>query len=255
MLIISCSSHQNTGTLNNQDGKLVDLTHDFSSDTIYWPTADSFVLEEVFHGKTDKGYFYAANNFCAAEHGGTHIDAPIHFAEGKNTVERITLEQLVGDGIMMDLSVKAQTDPDYRITVDDFRKWEMKNGKIPDGVIVLLNTGYGKFWPDRKKYLGTDETGAGAVKKLHFPGLHPDAANWLVTERNINAIGIDTASIDYGQSTLFESHRTLFKADIPAFENITNLQQLPEKDFTIIALPMKIRDGSGAPLRIIALIK
>ena len=125
---------------------------------------------------------------------------------------------------------------------------------MPDGIIVLLRTGYGAFWPDREKYMGTAELGAEAVEKLHFPGLDPEAAKWLVQERKIHAIGLDTPSIDRGQSSLYESHQILFKANIPAFENVANLDQLPESGFTVIALPMKIRDGSGGPLRIVAVL-
>ncbi|MCM3900094.1 MAG: cyclase family protein, partial [Pyrinomonadaceae bacterium] len=103
-------------------------------------------------------------------------------------------------------------------------------------------------------YLGTEERGAEAVAKLHFPGLHPDAARWLAANRSIKAIGLDTASIDFGQSTLFESHRILFDKNIPAFENVANLDRLPPKGFSVIALPMKIKGGSGGPLRIVAIL-
>ncbi|HSR18105.1 MAG TPA: cyclase family protein, partial [Ignavibacteriaceae bacterium] len=120
--------------------------------------------------------------------------------------------------------------------------------------IVLLNTGFGKFWPDRTKYMGTDERGAEGVAKLHLPGLHPDAAKWLIEERKIKAVGIESPSIDYGQSQFFETHVTLAKNNIPILENVANLNELPLKGFTIIALPMKIRGGSGGPTRIIALI-
>jgi kynurenine formamidase len=136
----------------------------------------------------------------------------------------------------------------------DFQAWEKTNGSIPKDAIVLLRTGYGKYWPDRKKYMGTDERGAQAVPKLHFPGLHPEAARWLTQHRAIKAIGLDTASIDYGQSTLFESHRALFEKNVPAFENLANLDQLPAKGFYLIALPMKIKGGSGGPLRVIAIL-
>ena len=119
---------------------------------------------------------------------------------------------------------------------------------------MLLRTGFGKHWPNRLKYLGTDEKGPEAVPKLHFPGLHPDAAKWLVENRSIKAIGLDTPSIDFGQSSDFMSHVILYEKNIPAFENVANLDQLPEKDFTIIALPMKIEGGSGGPLRIIAIV-
>jgi len=235
-------------------GKWIDLTHDFSAETIYWPTADGFKLESVFEGFTDKGYFYDANNFSAAEHGGTHLDSPIHFAEGKHTVDEIPVEKLIGPAVVINVSEKALADPDYQVGVKDFTDWESKNGEISEGSIVLLNTGYAQFWPDRIKYMGTDKRGPEAVKDLHFPGLDPKAAKWLVDNRKINAIGLDTPSIDYGQSTLFESHRILFKENIPAFENVANLDKLPSTGALVIALPMKIKGGSGGPLRIIALL-
>ncbi len=236
------------------EGKWIDLTHDFSEDTIYWPTAEGFKLERVFEGYTDEGYFYDANNYSAAEHGGTHIDAPIHFAEGKQTVDEIPLERLMGPAVVIDVTQKALADPDYLVGVKDFTNWEAKNGRIEDGSIVLLNTGYARYWPDKVKYMGTDNRGSKAVKELHFPGLDPTAAKWLVEKRNINAIGLDTPSIDFGQSQLFESHRILFKENIPAFENVANLDKLPAKGAIVIALPMKIKGGSGGPLRIIAML-
>jgi kynurenine formamidase len=153
---------------------------------------------------------------------------------------------------VIDVTRSCEGDPDYRVQSADFENWERMNGRIPAGAIVLLRTGFGKYYPDRKKYMGTDERGAAAVAKLHFPGLHPDAARWLTQSRSIKAIGLDTPSIDYGQSTLFESHRTLFDKNIPAFENVANLDQLPLKGFSVIALPMKIKGGSGGPLRIVA---
>ena len=103
--------------------------------------------------------------------------------------------------------------------------------------------------------MGTDERGEIAVEKLHFPGLSAEAAKWLVEKRNINSIGIDTPSIDYGQSVYFKSHVILLAENIPAFENLTNLDKLPSRGFEIIALPMKIKGGSGAPLRIVAIIE
>lgn len=140
------------------------------------------------------------------------------------------------------------------MNVADFLAWEKENGQLPAGVIVLLRTGFGQYWPDKIKYMGTDERGPAAIAKLHFPGLHPEAAQWLSNQRKIHAIGLDTPSIDYGQSTHFESHQILFKADIPAFENLANLEQLPSTGIWVAALPMKIKGGSGGPLRIVALV-
>ncbi|MCZ6865425.1 MAG: cyclase family protein [Candidatus Dadabacteria bacterium] len=247
-------AYSESENLTLAQGKWIDLTHDFSSDTVYWPTAEGFELETVFEGETEKGYFFYANNYKAAEHGGTHIDAPIHFSEGKQTVDEIPLEKLIGPAVVIDVTQNVLSDPDYQIGVKDFTDWEAKNGPIPEGSIVLLNTGYAKYWPDRVKYMGTDKRGDGAVKNLHFPGLDPKAAKWLVENRNINAIGLDTPSIDYGQSQLFESHQILFKENIPAFENVAKLDKLPPKGAIIIALPMKIKGGSGGPLRIIAML-
>jgi kynurenine formamidase len=235
-------------------GQWIDLSHDFSEETIYWVTAEPFKRTTVAEGMTDQGFYYSAYNFSAAEHGGTHIDAPVHFAEGRNTVDALPLGQLIAPAVKIEVSQQAASNPDYRISVEDIQNWEKQNGQIPDGSIILFRTGFGKFWPDKKQYLGTDQKGAEAVKDLHFPGLAPEAADWLVKNRKINAVGIDTASIDYGQSTKFESHVALMSNNIPAFENVANLDKVPVKGAHVIALPMKIKGGSGAPLRIIAFL-
>jgi kynurenine formamidase len=235
-------------------GKLVDLTHSFDADTIYWPTADGFRLEKEHDGVTDKGYYYAANKFCAAEHGGTHVDAPIHFNAKGRTVDALPLEQLIAPGILVNVVNAARASRDYRVAVRDFEEWEARYGQIPRGAIVLLRTDYAAFWRDRRRYLGTDRRGPRGVKELHFPGLHADAARWLVAERGVAAVGIDTASIDLGRTPRFETHVALSEQQVPAFENLANLDQLPPKNFTVVALPMKIRGGSGAPLRIVAII-
>jgi kynurenine formamidase len=236
--------------------RIVDLSHSYSDKTIYWVTAKEFDLDTVFKGETEKGYYYAANNFSTAEHGGTHIDAPIHFAKNGQTVDQIPLEKLIGNAIKIDVSSKAQDNPDYLISIEDIQAWEKEHKKdVAEGSIVLLETGFSKFYPDKKKYLGTTERGEHAIKELHFPGLSPEAAQWLVQNRSISAIGIDTPSIDYGQSEYFKSHVILLSENIPAFENLKNLEKLPERGFEIIALPMKIEGGSGAPLRIVALVE
>jgi kynurenine formamidase len=233
---------------------LVDLSHAYDAETVYWPTASDFELKIDFRGETAGGYHYEANSFCTAEHGGTHLDAPIHFAAGRQHIDEIPLERLIGPAVMVDVSEAAARDRDYRVSVADFQAWEAEHGMLPRGIIVLLRTGFSKYWPDREAYMGTAERGAEAVPLLHFPGLHPDAARWLVKNRDIHAIGLDTPSIDYGQSSGFESHRILFDANIPAFENLANLESLPQAGFEVIALPMKIRGGSGGPLRIVAVL-
>jgi len=202
---------------------------------------------------SEKGYYYSANKFSAPEHGGTHMDAPIHFAKDGTTIDEISLDQLIGPAVIIDVSKETLKNNDYQISIRDFTIWESSYGKIRDETIVLLHTGYGRYWPDRLKYLGTDKTGKEALSDLHFPGLHPDAANWLVENRKINAIGLDTQSIDYGKSQFFETHRILCTKNIPFFENVANLDKLPAIGTLVIALPMKIKGGSGAPLRLVAI--
>jgi kynurenine formamidase len=236
------------------DRRIVDLSHAFDEHTIYWPTEEGFAHLEGTAGVTEKGYYYEAHSYRVPEHGGTHIDAPAHFWKGGRSVDQIPVERLIGPGIVVDVSAACATFRDHQVTVAELQSWEARHGQIPVGAIVLLRTGFGRHWPDRFKYLGTAERGPGAVAKLHFPGLHPEAATWLTKARRIGAIGLDTASIDYGQSTLFESHVALFSAGVPALENVADLEGLPETGFVVLALPMKIRRGSGAPTRVIAIL-
>jgi kynurenine formamidase len=235
-------------------GRVVDLTHPFDAATIYWPTEEGFVHEHGFAGRTDAGYWYEAHRFRAAEHGGTHMDAPVHFGEGRPPVDAIPLERLLGPAVVVDARAACARDRDHRIGVAELAAFEAEHGTIPAGAIVLLHTGFGRFWPGRTAYLGTDERGAGAVAKLHFPGLHPDAARWLADERRVAAVGIDTASIDAGPSRSFDAHQVLAAREVPAFENVAGLDALPPTGAFAVALPMKIRGGSGAPLRIVAIV-
>jgi kynurenine formamidase len=251
-LLAGCAQPDPVQQLMN--AKWIDLSHDFDEHTIYWPTNKPFSKDTSFYGFTEKGYFYASFIYTAEEHGGTHFDAPLHFGENGKTVEQITLDQLMGPGVVIDVTEKALADRDYLVSVGDLTAWEEKYGPIPDGAIVLLHTGYSRFWPDPLTYTGTELTGAEAVPFLHFPGLAPEAAQWLVDNRKINAIGLDTPSIDYGQSSEFLAHRILCAASLTIYENLTNLDQMPPGGSFVIALPMKIKGGSGAPLRIIAML-
>lgn len=232
----------------------IDLTHELSADAVFWPTAAPFSMTTDFEGLTDKGFYYSAYSFTTAEHGGTHIDAPVHFARGANHVDEIPLEQLIGDAVVVDVSRAVQADRDHRITVADIGNWEAQHGAIPDDSIVLFRTGFGQYWPDLEKYLGTTLRGEAGVAALSFPGLDAQAAEWLLEHRRIKAVGIDTASIDHGKSTHFETHVALMSHNVPAFENVANLDRLPATGAYVVALPVKIRGGSGGPLRIVAQI-
>lgn len=235
-------------------GEWVDLTHALDSDSVFWPTADEYRHEEVMYGHTDGGWFYSSFNIYLSEHGGTHLDAPIHFAEGMQTADQIPLDRLIGPAAVIDVSKASAADRDYRFTAQDILAWEQTNGPLPEGAIVLFRTGFSKFWPDREKYMGTALRGEEGVAALHFPGLSEEAAELLANQRNIAAVGLDTPSLDYGQSQDFIAHRILLAKNIPGFENVANLGVLPPAGATVIALPVKIRNGSGGPLRIIALV-
>ncbi len=236
-------------------GNWVDLSYDFSSQTLYWPNNPTgFKLDTQFNGVTPAGFYYSSNAFFTPEHGGTHLDAPVHFARGKWSADEIPLQQLLGEAVVIDVSASVNNNADYQITVADVEAWEKQNGKIPDNAIVLFKTGWGKYYPDAEKYLGTKEKGVEAVADLHFPSVHPDLAAWFIKNRRIKALGIDTPSVDYGQSKDFKTHQLLYAENILGFENVAALDKLPVKGAYIIALPMKIKGGSGGPLRIIAWI-
>jgi len=232
-------------------GAWLDLSYPFDSTTIYWPTARPFTLQAVSAQRTAAGFYYAANDFAAAEHGGTHLDAPIHFAEGRRTTDQLGLDQLIGPAVVIDTKGLAEGERDPLIGPDELAAWEAAHGAIAAGTIVLFRTGRGAWWPDRLRYLGTARTGAAAVPELHFPGLDPATARLLV-QRGVRAVGIDTPSIDCGQSATFETHQILAGAEVPIFENVAALDRLPVTGSFVVALPMKIGGGSGGPLRIAA---
>ena len=239
--------------LDLKSSRLVDLTHSFNAQTLSWPTSPSaFELQRLAHGPTEGGYFYASNAFCAPEHGGTHLDAPIHFAEGRLTADQVPLERLIGSAGVLDISASAARDPDYRLTREDVLAFGKRYGRIEPGTIVLLRTGWSRHWPDRKAYLGDDTPGD--ATRLHFPSFGEAATRLLVEERRVGALGADVASIDYGQSRDFRVHRIAAAQNVLGLENLTNLGELPPRGSTVIALPMKIEGGSGGPVRVIALI-
>ena len=231
--------------------KLIDLSYSFNEKTVYWPNAKGFQHRKDEWKVTPKGYWYAAGGFSSDEHGGTHMDSPIHFAQGQVTMDQIPVQKLIAPAFVVDVTAAAAKSRDYLITAQDLRAWEARNGTIPAASIVIFRTGWGKYYPDRKQYLGSDVPGD--IAHLHFPGLARDAAELLV-QRKIDGVGIDTASMDFGPSQDFIVHQVLNKAGIYGLENVANSEKLPVKGATIIALPMKIEQGSGGPVRIIALL-
>lgn len=241
-------------TIDLARARIIDLTHTLDQRTLFWPTSPTrFSLERLAYGPTPGGWFYAANAFSAPEHGGTHLDAPIHFYESGATTDAIDLRRLIGPAVVIDIRRQAGANPDYRLTAQDVEAHERANGRIPEGAIVLLRTGWSSRWPDARGYLGDDTPGD--ASKLHFPSFGVDAARLLVEGRKAAALGADVASIDYGQSTDYMVHRIAAAAGVPGLENLTNLDQLPTTGAVVFALPMKIGGGSGGPVRVVALVR
>ncbi len=233
--------------------QLIDLSYTYDDETLYWPTSPtSFELEQLEYGVNEAGYFYSAYSFCTPEHGGTHLDAPIHFAEGGRTAGEIPVRQLIAPGVVIDMLDAAAEDADARLRLETISAWEARNGPVPEGAIVLLRTGWGSRWPDALPYLGDDTPGD--ASNLHFPAYGEESARYLVEERRVGALGVDTASIDAGQATDFIVHQIAGGAGVPSLENVANMDGLPETGFWVIALPVKIGRGSGGPVRIVAVI-
>jgi kynurenine formamidase len=232
--------------------KLIDLTYTFDSSTIYWPTEHPFVHQFEHYGMTLGGYFYSSGKFAAPEHGGTHMDAPIHFSKDGISADQVPMAAMVGPAAVIDFSERAAIDPDAMLNEGDVRKWESAHGNIPDGAIVVARSGWGRYWPDKKSYLGTNKFGD--VAHLRFPGFSAGAAKFLLNHRKVAAIAIDTPSMDPGSSKDFPVHRLWLGAGKPGFENMAQADKLPESGATLFCIPMKIGKGTGAPTRIFALL-
>ena len=232
--------------------RVVDLTYAFDEHTVYWPNNMSFHREDTAHGMNEQGKWYASGRYSASEHGGTHMDAPNHFAESGISLEAIPVDQLFGPAIVIDIQKQCASNPDYTLTTKDIQTWEVQFGQIEPNTLILLRTGWGKYWPDSSRYLGSSNPGDPTT--LHFPGFSSEATQFLVQKRHIRGVGIDTASIDPGQSRDFPVHRILSEANRYALENVASLDEVPSRGAIVYALPMKIKHGTGGPVRILAII-
>lgn len=231
---------------------VLDLTHAFDEQTVYWPNNKHFSRDDTAKGLTARGYWYASGTFSASEHGGTHLDAPNHFAASGRSIDEIPVEHLMGSAIVIDIQPACERNPDYTLTVTDIKQWEARHRSIEPQSWIFLRTGWGRKWPDKTEYLGSPTPDD--PLSLHFPGFSAEAMHFLVHQRHVRGVGIDTASIDPGQSRDFPAHRILGEANRYALENVASLEKLSPRGAMVYALPMKIKGGTGAPVRIIALI-
>ncbi len=232
--------------------RLVDLTYSFDETTLVWPRNPPFHRDGSQQGGTADEAWYATGQVALSEHAGTHMDAPIHFAQGQVGIDGIPVEHLMGPAVVIDVRAAVAKERDYRLSPADLHRWEAQYGSIPNGAVVMMLTGWGAHWKNRERYFGSATPDAPAT--LHFPGFSEAAARFLVAERHISGIGIDTPSIDYGPSQDFVVHRIVNGAGLYGLENVARLDELPAFGATLIALPMKIAGGSGAPVRILGIL-
>jgi kynurenine formamidase len=224
--------------------RVVDLTYAINDKLPAWP-GDGHVFEAKVNATAEKdGYF--TRSFWMLEHYGTHMDAPAHFPPGKLTVDEIPTAHLFGPAVVMD--VRKEAAADYRLTTVRVEKWEAAHGRIPEGAIVLLRTGWAARWPEQVRYRNMDAQGV-----MHFPGYSVEAAKMLIA-RGAVGLGIDTLSIDYGPSKDFEVHRVDLPANLYNLENLASLDSLPEAGAFVIAAPIKLEGGSGGACRVFALL-
>jgi kynurenine formamidase len=228
--------------------EIIDLTYPLNAESPYWP-ADDYIPFSLKTIATLKNDGVLSKAFTSPEHLGTHIDAPNHFEPNQPSVDQIPVKQFFAPGVVIDISPQAEVDADYRMSVADITDWEKEHGKIPEKAIVMAKTGWGRFWKNFARYKNQDVRGG-----LHFPGFSDEAAKFLVKQRKIRGIGIDTLSIDHGPSKDFAVHHTINGAGKYALENVAYLDKLPARGFYLVIAPIKIETGSGGPTRIFAIL-
>ena len=229
--------------------KVVDLTHTLNASTPTYEESE----EPAYHAKivaTLEKEHYFAREICLPEHFGTHLDAPAHFAQGLWTVDQIPPERLFAVLVIIDVSEKAKSDSDYRLSVADISRWEKEHGEVPARAVVVLRTGWESRWNSAKDYRNPDAKGV-----MHFPGYSVEAAKLLVEGRKVYGLGIDTLSIDYGPSPDFPVHQYSLAHSIYHLENVANLGSVPATGALIMVAPMKLEGGSGSPVRLLAMVQ
>jgi kynurenine formamidase len=255
VFVFSAVATVSSGQEIKTKGKILEMTYPYEESTIYWPTAKPFHLEKLSWAVSPGGWWYASNEYSASEHGGTHADAPIHFAKKGRTMDQIPIAEWIGPAVKIDVCAQCDKNRDYVLTVADIQNWEKKYGRIPDGGWIIMYTGIDtKYYPDKLKVLGTEKRGAEAIPELSFPGFGPEAAEFLVKNRNITGIALDTPSIDAGKRTDFKVHQIICGANRLALENIANLHKLPASGAALYVIPMLIKDGTGSPARVFAIL-
>jgi len=229
--------------------KLIDLTFDLDDRSPFWPDGNaSSPFQATTTGTYERDKCFV-RSLQLPEHFGTHLDAPIHFDPQGKSLHEIPVGNFFLQAAVVDVRAAVALDPDYRLTVHDLETWEKAHGPLPNGAAVLMLSGWGSRWPSQERYLNQDAKGV-----LHFPGISLEAAHYLVDHAHPMAIGIDTIGVDYGPSQSYQVHNLTLRVGMYHLECLANLECLPATGALLIALPMKLRGGSGGPTRVIALV-
>ena len=225
--------------------RVIDLTHTMSPEFPTFFGTPGIEFERKFEFKKDGFNMF---QWKLIEHAGTHLDAPIHFSEDGATADKIAPEALVVPLVVINVVTRAEENPDYLLSREDLHDWERKFGRIPANACVAMNSGWARH-VGNPKYIGKDSGGA-----FHFPGFSPLAAEWLMKERKVAGIAVDTLSLDYGLSKDFKTHRLWLPSGRWGLENVANLDQVPAAGATLVVGVAKVKGATGGPARLIALV-
>jgi kynurenine formamidase len=246
LLLQNMQNHSMLDGIPSGKTRVLDLSYAINDKLVPWPGDDKFFEAKVNASVEKNGYF--TRSFWMLEHYGTHLDAPAHFPPGKTTVDQIPAKQLFGPAVVIDVRAESGKDVDYQLSPARVEEWEKRHGRIPEGALVLLRTGWSSRWPDARKYRNQDAQG-----KMHFPGFSAEAAKLLI-ERKISGLGCDTMSVDYGASSDYAVHHLALGAGLYHLENLADLSELAETGAFLVVAPIKLEGGSGGPVRVFALL-
>jgi kynurenine formamidase len=227
-------------------GNVLDLTHPLSPAFPIWPGPANFPIKVTNTATVAKDGYYA-NKWEVVEHHGTHLDAPAHFAPKGLTAERLEASSLIVPAAVIDLRERARKEADAVVTVDDLRAWEKAHGRLPKQCGVFLNSGWDAKAGDARAFLGQDR-----AKTLHFPGFSKEACAFLLTEREVAGLAVDTLSLDFGASKDFAVHKLWLGAGKWGLECVANLSKLPPAGATVFVGAPKVIGASGGPTRVLA---
>jgi kynurenine formamidase len=226
--------------------RVIDLTHSMSAEFPTFDGAPGIAMKKVFDFKKNGYNLY---QWQLNEHSGTHLDAPIHFSETGATVEQISADTLVVPLAVVDVTGRAAKDADYQLSRSDLAAWERRHGRLPDNCCVAMNSGWARHVADKAKYVGKDANGV-----MHFPGVAPDATAWLIKQRKVVGLAVDTLSLDHGPSKDFKTHLLWLPGGRWGLENVAGLDRVPAVGATLMVGLAKVKGATGGPARLFALV-